>query len=103
MAAFRHAAFAIEHVAFAGLAPWAVCLLLPFAYPAVCAAHANLLFVNSFHPLNWHNTVYIDPHSTLHAGLRAEVGVTIHSTRAASIESFMCSPYASPKSSDAVC
>ena len=53
MTAFRHAAFAIEHVAFASLAPWAVCLLLPFAYPAVCAAHANLLFVHSFHPFNW--------------------------------------------------
>jgi len=47
-AAFRDAAFAIEHVAFAGLAPWAVRLLLPFAYPTVCAAHADLLFVHSF-------------------------------------------------------
>ena len=55
MAAFRDAAFAIEHVAFAGLAPWAVRLLLPFAYPAVCAAHADLLFVHSFHPFNCHN------------------------------------------------
>jgi len=71
MAAFRHAAYAIEHVAFAGLAPWAVCLFLPFAYPAVCAAHANLLFVHPFHPFNWHNIVYINPHNTLHAGLYA--------------------------------
>lgn len=64
MAAFRHAAFAIEHVAFACLAPWTVRLLLPFAYPAVCAAHADLLFVHLFCPFNWHNIVYIDPHNT---------------------------------------
>ena len=55
MAAFRDAAFAIEHVAFAGLAPWAVRLLLPFAYPAVCAAHADLPFVHSCFPFDCHN------------------------------------------------
>ena len=58
MAAFRDAAFSIEHVAFAGLAPWAIRLLLPFAYPAVCAAHADLLFVHSFHPFNCHNGLH---------------------------------------------
>ena len=58
MAAFRNAAFAIEHVALTGLAPWAVRLLLPFAYPAVCAAHADLLFVHSFHPFNCHNVEF---------------------------------------------
>ena len=55
IAAFRDAAFAIERVAFAGLASRAVRLLFPFAYPAVCAAHADLLFVHLSHPLNCHN------------------------------------------------
>jgi len=64
MAAFRNAAFAIEHVAFAGLAPGAVRLLLPFTYPAVCPAHTDLSFVHSVHPFNRHNIVYIDTHNT---------------------------------------
>ncbi len=46
LAAFRDAAFTIEHVSLTGLASWAVSLLFPFAYPAVCAAHADLLFVH---------------------------------------------------------
>ena len=57
MAAFRDVAFAIEHVAFAGLASWAVRLLLPLAYPAVCAAHTDLLFVHSSHPFKCHNVL----------------------------------------------
>ncbi len=57
MAAFRDAAFAIEHVAFAALAPLAVRFRLPLAYPAVCAAHADLLFVHSFHPFNCHKVM----------------------------------------------
>jgi hypothetical protein len=61
MAAFRDAAFAVEHVAFAGLAPWAVRLLFPFAYPAVCAAHTDLLFVHSFPPFYFHNASYYKP------------------------------------------
>ena len=49
LAAFRDGAFAIEHVALTDLASRAVRLLLPFAYPAVCAAHADLLFVHAYH------------------------------------------------------
>jgi hypothetical protein len=52
LAAFRDGTFAIEHIALAGLASRAVRLLLPFAYPAVCAAHADLLFVHFSHFLN---------------------------------------------------
>ena len=55
MAAFRDGAFTIEQVPLAGLASWAVSLLLPFAYPAVCAADADLLFVHVSHFLNWLN------------------------------------------------
>ena len=55
IATFRDAAFAIEHVAFAGLASWTVRLLLPFACAAVCTAHSDLLFVHSSHPFNCHN------------------------------------------------
>ena len=58
MAAFCDAAFSVEHVAFAGLTSWAVRLLLPFAYPTVCAAHADLPFVHSSHPFNCHNNAY---------------------------------------------
>ena len=49
LTAFRDGAFAIEHVPLAGLASWAVSPLLPFAYPAVCAADADLLFVHFPH------------------------------------------------------
>jgi len=55
MAAFRDGAFTIEHVALTYLASWAVRLLLPFAYPAVRAADADLLFVHFPHFLNWLN------------------------------------------------
>ena len=55
LAAFRDAAFTIEHVALTYLASRAVRLLLPFAYPAVCTAHADLLFVHFPHFLNWPN------------------------------------------------
>ncbi len=55
MAAFRDAAFTIEHVALRDLASRAVRLLLPFAYPAVRAADADLLFVHFPHFLNWLN------------------------------------------------
>ena len=59
VATFRDIAFAIEHVAFAGLAPRAIRLCLPLAYPAICATHADLLFVHSLHPFTFRRFTHV--------------------------------------------